>query len=279
MHIGPEIIPRKYDLSNLVKAEKGKIGGFVLKNHFYPTQPFVNEIKDSKGLKLFGSIALNNSIGGLNSEAIYASYMLSNKPLVVWFPTINAENFLRQNRYEIPPEWVSKKDFVTRAAKKIEAVNVTMNNKLTKESLTILRVIKETNSILATGHISWKESILLANKALGIGVRKIVITHPIYQSIAMPIRVQKLLAEKGCFIEQSYSMFSIDEIPIRKIANQIRFVGFKSIILSSDVGQTFSPSPSNALFDFANKLKREGFTENELFTMLVTNPKKLLSID
>ena len=37
VHIGPEIIPRKYTAQSLADAERGKIAGCVLKNHFYPT--------------------------------------------------------------------------------------------------------------------------------------------------------------------------------------------------------------------------------------------------
>lgn len=279
LHIGPEIIPRKYTVKNLIKNQTGKLGGAVLKNHFYPTQPFVNEIKDKKELILFGSIVLNSSVGGMNSEAIYASSLLSTKPIMVWFPTINAENFLRQSRFEIAPEWVGKNGFVGKLSKNAKLIPVIKNGKLTKKSMSVLKAIKQCKAILATGHISWKESRTLVNQAIKEGIRQIIITHPIYQYINMPIGVQKELAEKGCFIEQSYSMYSIDKIPISKIAKQIKAIGSKSIILSSDVGQTFSLPPSQALLNFANLLFKKGITKNELFEMLVANPKKLLKID
>lgn len=279
LHIGPEIIPRKYTVRKFVNEESGKIGGAVLKNHFYPTQPFINEVKETRGLKISGSIVLNNSVEGLNPEVIYASSLLSDKPIVVWFPTINAENFLKRSEFEIAPEWVNRKDFLARKAKDIKPVIVVKNKRLTKSVITVLQMIKRCNAILATGHISWKESVLLANKAISMGVKKIVITHPIYQRIRMPIGIQKELAKKGCFIEQSFSMYSIDKIPIKTIARQIKEVGSKFVILSSDVGQTFSPPPSVALNRFGLLLKKEGINENDLYTMMVINPKKLLSIE
>lgn len=279
VHIGPEIIPRKYTTDKLIRDEKGKIGGFVLKNHFYPTQPFINEISNSKGLKFFGGVVLNNSVGGLNSEAILASRLITDKPFTVWFPTINAKNFLSQNKYEIPPEWVNNKQFVGRRADSIIPVTTTKNNKLTKEAIGVLKQVKQSGAILATGHLSWRESVLLTNNAIELGVKNIIITHPIYQTINMPVTVQKYLAKKGCFIEQSYSMYSIDNIPISRIAKQIKEIGYKSVILSSDVGQRLSPPPSRALYDFAIFLKREGISEEALFYMLVTNPKKLLKIN
>ena len=92
----------------------------------------------------------------------------------------------------------------------------------------------------------------------------------------MPVAGQKKLASLGSFIEQCYSMYSIDNISIKQIAGQIREIGANYCILSSDVGQPFSKSPSEALLDFATLLFAEGITEKELRTMLITNPKKIM---
>lgn len=278
LHVGPEIIPRRYTAETLIEKEKGRLGGAVLKNHFYPTQPFISGVKNEKGLRLFGAIVLNNSVGGMNPEGIYASSLLSDKPIMVWFPTTNAENFLQKSEFEIAPEWVKKNRFARRLSNNIKPVVVVKNGKSTKESMLVLKTIKKCNAVLATGHISWKESRILVDQAIREGINQIVITHPIYQYINMPIAVQKELAEKGCFIEQSYSMYSIDKIPISKIAKQIEEVGYENVILSSDMGQAFSPPPSEALFTFGKLLINEGISEDALFTMLVTNPKKLLRI-
>ena len=277
-HIGPEIIPRKYTVADFIKAESGKIGGAVLKNHFYATSVFINRIKQNKKLKLFGSIVLNNAVGGLNAKAIYAASIISDQPIMVWFPTINAENFLRQSAFEIAPEWVKQKGFVAKKSKDVKPVITTKNGKLTKQALEVLRMIKKCNAVLATGHISWKESNLLAQKARKMGIQ-VIITHPIYQRIGMPIKIQKELARKGCFIEQSYSMYSIDKIPIQKIAEQIKSVGYRNVILSSDVGQKFSPPPSQALYQFSTLLQKERIDIKNLYQMLVINPKKLMKID
>lgn len=279
VHIGPEIIPRKYVVENLIKKEKGKIAGFVLKNHFYPTVPLVQNIEKKGKPLVFGSVVLNNAIGGLNPEAIYASSLIAKKTFFVWFPTINAENFLNKSSYEIPKEWVGKKEFIARKSKSINGLKIVKGNQLKNETISLLKMIKKVNGVLATGHISWQESLLLAEKALKIGLKKIVITHPIYQRINMPIEIQKKLAKKNCFIEECYSMYLIDKIPIKIIARQIKEIGAQAVILSSDVGQTFSPSPSFALTKFAYLLKKESITNEELYSMLVKNPRKLLGID
>jgi hypothetical protein len=93
----------------------------------------------------------------------------------------------------------------------------------------------------------------------------------------MPIEIQIELAQKGCFMEQSYSMASIDGISVVEIASQIKAVGAKSVVLSSDVGQKFSVPPSQALFEFARLLMRQGIPIKDIETMLVTNPVELLT--
>ena len=278
VHIDPEIIPRKYTVEELDREENGKLYGAVLKNHFYPTSPLIKSTKD-RSVKLFGSVVLNNSVGGLNKEAVYASSLLLESPLVVWFPTINAEQFLKQSRYEIPPEWVEGSLKKARKANLVDALKVIdENNKVNKQALEVLKTINSTNSILATGHISWQESVALIEKARELGIKKIIVTHPIYQKINMPIKIQKQVASMGAKIELCYSMCSIDKIPMEKIAQQIKKVGPNNCVLSSDVGQKFSPPPSKALYDFANKLHRLGMSLNDLEIMLVKNTRKLMGI-
>jgi hypothetical protein len=276
LHIGPEIIPRKYTVKELVATERGKLAGCVLKNHFYPTTALFTK-DDTKDLQLYGGIVLNNAVGGLNPEAVYATALVSNRPIVVWFPTINSEQFLRASKYELAPEWLKGKKIPLRLAKDVKSVIVTQNGKLTASAKRVVNAIADIDAVLATGHISWQESMAVVKYALEKGVKRIVITHPIYQRIAMPISRQKELAKKGCYIEQCFSMYSIDKIPIKKIAQQINAVGANSVILSSDVGQAFSPAPSQSLYEFANLLFEQGISLDELKIMLVSNPKKLLS--
>ena len=108
VHIGPEVIPRKFTVNTVAKEEKGKIAGMALKSQFFPTTPLIKSENKGEGIILVGSVTLNNSVGGLNPDAIYASARISEAPIIVWFPTISAGQFLDNSKYEIPPEWVGK---------------------------------------------------------------------------------------------------------------------------------------------------------------------------
>ena len=280
IHIGPEIIPRKFTLPELVDYEKGKLKGIGVKNHFFSTIAMGKQSAQDGSPFVINSVVLNHYVGGFNPDIIRASAELSEKPIIVWFPTLHTEEFLQSQKFEIPEEWIDPKmrrRLKLRPTEKIKALSVFDNGKISKEVKMVLYSIKENGAILATGHLSWQESYELVKFAIEkIGIKKIVITLPFYQKIDMPIKIQKELAELGALIEHCYSMYSIDKIPMDKIAQQIKDVGADNCILSSDVGQTFSKSPSEALTDFISLLKKEGVTENEIKTMLIKNPERLV---
>ena len=281
VHIGPEIVPRKFSLPNLLKIEKNKLKGIAIKNHFFPTVAMNNKKTfNHKDPFIINSVTLNNYLGGFNTDIIRASAELSLHPIIVWFPTMHTNCFLKGQKFEIAEEWIDpklRKKMKLQPAKNIKRLTILdRHNRIKNQVIKVLKTIKQYNAILATGHLSWKESRKLAKHAAKIGIKKIIVTHPIYHKINMPIETQKELVNLGAYIEHCFTMHSIDKISIKRIANQIQEVGAENCILSSDVGQTFSPGPSEALEKFIQMLKRERITEKEIEAMLVISPNKLM---
>lgn len=279
VHVGPEVIPRKFTVPELIAYETGKLAGIGVKNHFFPTAAMAP--RSSDGSFIINSVVLNHYVGGFNPDVIRASAALSERPIVVWFPTLHAKSFLESHEYEIPGEWIDpalRRKIRIRESKDIAGLSVRdARGELKKEVRDVLSAIKECDAILATGHLSWQESRLLVRVAArDIGIKRMIVTHPIYQKITMPIEIQQELASMGALMEHSYSMYAIDKIPIDDIVLQIREVGVRHCILSSDVGQTFSKSPSESLADFISLLEQKGITEDEIRTMLVRNPTRLI---
>src|SRR3989338_7151528 len=155
VHVGPEVLPRKYTAATLTAAEKGKLGGACLKSHFFATTPFIKELESvPKRFRLIGSIVLNQSVGGLNPEAVRAAASLSAGPIVVWFPTISAKKFLDQSEYEIRPEWVTGTNYRPRKSSEVKGIRITKGSRLTAEAVEVLQTIKKVGAVLATGHVS-----------------------------------------------------------------------------------------------------------------------------
>jgi hypothetical protein len=282
VHVGPDIIPRKFNLRELLKLEKNKLKGIAIKSHSFPIVAMTDEaVFRSKNPFIINSITINNYVGGFNAEIVRISAELSSRPIIVWFPTLHAECFLKGQKFEIAKEWVDPKlneKIRPKLAKGIEKLSIfDKNGKIREEVKKVLKIIKKYNAVLATGHLSWQESRELVKYAMRkIGIKKVIITHPIYPKIDMPIGIQKELANLGAYIEQCYSMYSIDKILIEYMVKQIRQVSAKKCILSSDVGQTFSLNPSEALLEFIRLLKKEGINDEEIKAMLIINPLKLV---
>lgn len=280
IHIGPEIIPRKFLLSELINHEKGKLKGIGVKNHFFPTVAMTRPTAQNGNPFVIDSVVLNHYIGGFNPDIIQASAELSERSIIVWFPTLHTKNFLQSQKFEIAEEWIDQKKrrrLKLRPTKNIKPLSVLDNGKINKEVEKVLYSIKENGAILATGHLSWQESYELVKFAVDkIGIKKIIITHPIYQKIDMPVEIQKELTKSGALIEQCFSMYSIDKIPMDKIIKQIKEIGAINCILSSDVGQTFSKSSSESLIDFITLLERGSISEDEIKNMLIKNPARLV---
>lgn len=285
VHVGPDVLPRKYTVYQLAEQERGKIRGLVAKSHAFATITDVISLLDEIGsIEMYGALTLNNFVGGLEPDVIYASATvaaLSKKaPLFVWLPTTQAENHLSQieNEYEIPPAWIKNPEFKSRLKTEVRAIKIIENGKLCEEAILVLDMLKKFGCVLATGHLAWQEAKIIAEHALNQGITTII-THPNQRHILMPIEVQKELAEKGAFIEYCYITFKDGKTGAYSLADwakQIKLVGAEHYILSSDTGQIGNPAPSECLFEFSKQLMIEGLSFDEIQTMIVQNPKQIL---
>lgn len=284
VHVGPDILPRKYSVDSLVRKEEGKIAGIVTKCHAFSTVSAVKVAEEKKtSLELVGSVTLNNYVGGLDPDAVYASASIPTEhPKIIWFPTLHAENHVKKCKgdYEIPLDWTKDPNFIPRKKNVVDSIKV-INDKgsLTTETKTVLKMIKKMGCILATGHLWWQETKVLAERALKMGI-KVILTHVTGRDIAMPLKVQKELTEKGAFVEYCY-IFWLDrdnpkDYPPQESARNIQEIGPKQCLISSDTGQTKNPSPSECLKAWVRLLGKDGLKKDDFYQMLVKNPQRIL---
>jgi hypothetical protein len=284
-HIGPDILPRKYNVEDLIREEAGKIRGVALKSHSFPTIALINAAEGKDGITLVGSITLNYFMGGFNESAIYASSMMSHEnPIIVWMPTVHAENHLIKNKsqYEIPPEWVKDPDFKPRPKAELKAIKVTdWAGKLIRKAESCMKVIQDNGCIVATGHVSWQEASKLAEECIARGV-KVIVTHPMQRDIAMPLEEQVRLARMGAYIEYCYIMYLDrdfpEDYPLPEQARAIREIGPDRVVLTSDAGQKRNPGSTESLRAYVKLLEGEGIGKRDFERMLVDNPKAILGI-
>lgn len=285
VHMGPDVLPRKYLVEDLVKQEKGKLNGILVKSHAFPTGAFIREnYYKTQGIYIIPSITLNNYSGWPNPDILTAQMILhSDLPCCVWFPTIHAKNHLDKTsgRYEFPADWARGNNIPTRLKKELTRITVlNEDGSLRKETNILLKRMQKRKVILATGHLSAEEAFVLAKKAISMGI-KVIITHPHEQAIMMPLEQMIKLAKMGAFIEISV-IPDLDRSPgdiypsTEEIASQIRYVGPRQILLTSDTGQVSNPSPSQCLTRYIKTLSKYKLKEGDFEQILIDNPERLL---
>src|SRR3982751_3662333 len=88
IHSAPDVLPRKFnDLELAQRFKARRMGGFVLKSHYICTADRATLVRQVEPVvEVFGAIALNNSVGGLNPLGLDIAGRLGNK--VVFLPSV-----------------------------------------------------------------------------------------------------------------------------------------------------------------------------------------------
>jgi len=286
-HAGPEVIPRKYDALQAGEALRSeKMGGAVLKSHYFSTVPFVKMAHERGYDNVWGSVTLNHYLGGLNPFALRASLGMTHNGQqllkLVWMPTVHAAAHLAVRKadgelYDVPPEWTGGLITGTPVSQ-VPPICIT-DGAAQAPLKEILRIIAENDLILATGHISKEEVFHLVPLARSLGVNKIILTHPAYETTELTVdEIRQLTALGGVYAEQSYALMPIDNLTPADVAAHIRGVGAEHTIMTTDLGQQKRMSSGEGMALFASLMEAEGISSDDMRTMMIDNPCKLLSL-
>ena len=143
----------------------------------------------------------------------------------------------------------------------------------------ILELIAKHGAVLATGHLSARESVELLEQARAVGVTKMIVTHASEPVPKMSIEDQRRCVAAGSLIEHCFmacTQCSAAPIPLEEIASQIRQIGVDHVVLSSDLGQVANGAPVEGFANHLDQMLGLGFSEKELATMIRTNPERLV---
>src|SRR5258705_1313344 len=160
VHSDPDSVPRSIDAIEIAKLAKARgMRALLLKNHYEPTASLAFLVrKEVPGIEIFGGIALNRTVGGINVAAVdRMTKVKGGWGRVVWMPTFDAENQVRFSKENRPFASVSK------------------DGSLLPEVKEVLALIAKNNLTLATGHSSPQEDLLLVRAARDLGIDRIVV--------------------------------------------------------------------------------------------------------
>jgi hypothetical protein len=265
-HCDPDSLPRSIGAIGLARlARERGMRGLVLKNHYEPTASMAwLARKEAPGIELFGGIALNRAVGGVNAAAVERmTRVAGGYGRVVWMPTFDAENQVRVSGEKRP------------------FVSVARDGRLLPETLAVLDEIAKGRLALATGHSSPPEALLLIREARRRGVDRIVVTHAMLSPVSMTLEQMKEAAAEGAYLEFVYNALigPNKSASFADYARAIRAAGVERAILSSDLGQAGNPLHPDGLAAFLEGMRKQGFTQEELDAMSKRNPARLLRLE
>jgi hypothetical protein len=272
VHTAPDLIDRyASDLAIAREALTADMQGIIVKSHVVPTVgriDLINEVLDET--ILYGGIALNGSVGGINVDAVEVALELGAK--IIWLPTAWSKNHAQQAREAGVERFVGQ-----RVPNPDEELSVTKNGQVTESVRQIIEVVGEYDAVLGTGHIHPSEIEAVVDVCSDTGVRCLV-NHPFFRVVDLSIERQVELAEQGAFMEYcAYSTESTDGHSVERVADAVEQVGAENCLLATDFGQKTNP-PVPGFAQFARAVQEAGISEKTIRKLISGTPAQLLGL-
>jgi hypothetical protein len=267
---------REPEFQWLPKAEAMGMRGVVLKSHWWPTVNVVPYILASvqTNVAVWSSVALNITAGGPNPCVIEACAELGGK--MVFLPTWSARND------------VERKGFSNRIKSYYENHAQLENpnyyflgetGKLIPRGREIIECCKVHDLTLGMGHVSWQESLAFIEAARDMGFNRIVINHAHSHIIAMPLDAMKRAADMGAFVEVCWNALAPGRMDSPELVKQLRAVGLRQVIASTDYFRPYSPNPAELFRMFLGMLHEGGLSKEEVKQVACSNPARLMGLN
>ena len=280
VHPAPSPLPRRVDAVEAAQAAEA-IGmrAIVVKSHHHSTVTDVLALgRDLNGLpvKVFGGIALNSAVGGLNPHAVDLALKLGGR--IVWFPTIGSPQHIAHHAAH-PDLKFPKLAVHVREERPVDVLDE--NGELRPEVHDIIGLIKEHDAILASGHMAPDRILAVFEAARAAGVTRLLVNHPNFVVEATHEQGRRFV-ELGAVIEHSLCMYddrsSFYNWDIDVLLGWISAVGADRSTLGSDLGQMKNPLPSEAFTNIVGQLLDAGLGEADVEAMVRRNPARLLDL-
>lgn len=280
-HSGPSPFPRKIDHVEAARqAASAGMRAIVVKSHHHSTVMDVKAMApmlDGCATQVFGGIALNAQVGGLNPAAVDMALKMGGK--LVWFPTISASRHIEHQRAHPDLKFPQ----ATVALAKTAPIDVVApSGELRPEVHSILRSIVEAGAVLACGHLAPDQIGALLEGARAAGVTRMLVNHPEYVIQADRQEVVRY-AEAGAIIEHSLCMYddasTFHHWDVGVLKGWIELVGAERTSLGSDLGQVDNPLPVESFRTVLGRLHDRGVSEADLRKMVRDNPARLLGLN
>lgn len=269
VHAKPDLYPRSYSDMELMEAGvRVQARAIVVKWHYGSTAArasLCNEMRrrlypDSK-TEMCGSIVLNKPVGGINPSAVEIALKLGAKS--VWMPTMDSRNEREQKGFH-------------------GGLVCVENGHVTSSVREVLKLVREYDAVLGTGHLDAQESLILIDTAKNMGINRILVDHPEYWVTEMNMEQQiKLVRDYDVCIGRYYAQPMQDgsfHVNLPENLEAYRKIGYKNMIISTDGGQLANPHWEDALRTYMQYFADQGVPVEHINYMAKELPAKLLGL-
>jgi hypothetical protein len=283
LHAGPELFMRSGDSVDFARrAREAGMAGLVFKAHHESTTTRAYFTRKAvPGIDVWGSVTLNQFVGGINPYAVGAA--LDQGAKIIWGPTLHARHHVDHvgaGTYGVP--------------------NLTMNPKLgLRPGLTVLddagqlipefhEIIgqaKEYDCTIATAHLSDPETRKIVEACVAADVR-VVLTHVFF--LDQPADFVKEMVALGALAEIGQSAAGTlgrwlfrnhgGGMTLDMARDLIAEIGADKVIISSDSGQDYQAPPHIAFQSFLTQLVSVGVPEADVRFMTTEMPRLILGL-
>jgi len=277
VHSHPDVFGRNMDDIDVATLAKAKgMRGIVIKNHISETASRAALVmKVVPGIEVFGGIVLNKAVGGVNPDAVeWMHRVYGSRGKIVWLPTFEADRHVKV---------LSKPD--------ARGLVVAPGGQVTPEMEAILKIIARENLVLATGHVHPEEIIAVVRRGRELGVKNMLITHGFTNVPGLTMAQAKQVADMGAIIEVCFLQFLAGpnaplaflthwtQVNAKNVATAVKEIGAKSLIISSDLGQSANMTHPDGIEAAIAAMKKENISDADIDVMMRKNPARLLGLN
>src|SRR5688572_7177341 len=276
VHSHPDVFGRNMDDIDVAQLAKARgMRGILLKNHISETgSRAALAMKAVPGIEVWGGIVLNKAVGGINPDAVeWMHRVYGGRGKVVWLPTFESDKHVKT---------FGKPD--------AKGLVVAPGGKVTPEMEAVLKIVARENLLLATGHVHPDEVIAVVRRARELGVKNMLVTHGLTNVPGLTMAQAKQVTDMGAVIEVCFLQFLAGpnaplaflthwtQINAKHVAQAVKEIGAKSLVVSSDLGQSGNMTHPDGIEAAIAAMKREGISDGDIDLMVRKNPARLLGL-
>ncbi len=264
-HGSPSLLPRHGDDRATVAAEKSV--GFttvVLKAHEGSTVERAAAV-GGPGAGVYGGIVLNSPVGGANPDAVEVAARLGGR--VVWMPTVSSRT---HKVGATSPELSVHRGF------ELSVVDVVSDDgTLLPAWHDVLDVVAARELLLASGHLSSNETVVLFRAAREHGVQRLLVNHPKMAFLHWNDEAATVLQELGAYLELGILPDLLGDAEHSSLTLTTAYPT-SLLVFGGDLGHARHPGPSDAVGPWLADLEH-AVGADAAETIMTTQTRSLLT--